>query len=969
MANPASNQLFLVSTSHMDWDWNQSFEQYYANGTGSSYNNCVTAPTPAVREILDNAFALMQNTSYDPAYQYHLAEVAWLQRYLQDNPNLYNTLSQLPNASERFTLLGGGITSPDNLLSNGEAFIRNYLLGRAFAKKSGFGAHLRNVCWIPDDFGHDPQLPVVIAAMGMEGVSFWRVPGNEPSVTYAPLDGSASIATQLEQNGVTFYWLASDGSTVLAQQMWDGYGVIWNQSAATQRVTGSNNCYTQEQVLNWFVTQGVVQYGNIYLAPCGGDFSLPSANLINAYNNYDNQYANANGIAPVMGSFSDFIAAVHEYEQQSNTKPYTRYMDASNFWTGHFASRVQLKINHQRSSNYLMAAETLSTLLRANSAQSFAVLDSLNKDINTAWENLIPSTHHDYINGTAPDSIYWTEQLPLSQTALRQSEAAAEQAIQLLGSSVAASPEQYEIPYVVANPLGCDRRDSTLVEIPLSPELAGIKSVRFQSGEQIPVQITQSGTLLFPCPNGSTAYQVVYLSHVAVSAPINPPLLDHDTVPNYFLLNNGVVQIQIISDEAWCIYSMLDIQNGGQELLPDLASRANVIQLYYESDPSNKASAQGNLYQMGNEQKPTYTNGYGFFTDATGTFRATSGEIIENGPYRWHFMGTISNTIQDPAGSGKEITTVLTVEYILEYQEPLVRVRISGNAPGNSSNNLATSVVSTWDVFGENDQVAVGMEYGTGNHWNNAEFVPYWNGPTFRPVHDYCSFIPSAAGSSEGGAPAMYNLGMRSWAYYNNQLLGILFRNPVGTQRGAHGSDTAHHVQNFAYRIPGAGSPQSCQPLQESLCFQVRQMAAPVKAMNSGLSPMPQSGYLAAITNTNPNAADNAIIRVARTQEGSGNTPTRNNPSANEALPFSCVLRLYQPTNRADQSYNLTLPFLSGQQPVIKLQTALEEDIPGATAPSFSNNTISLYNMNTLTTLWIQADGKQIPGYTGSYYN
>ena len=24
--------LFVVSTSHMDWDWNATFEQYYSNG-------------------------------------------------------------------------------------------------------------------------------------------------------------------------------------------------------------------------------------------------------------------------------------------------------------------------------------------------------------------------------------------------------------------------------------------------------------------------------------------------------------------------------------------------------------------------------------------------------------------------------------------------------------------------------------------------------------------------------------------------------------------------------------------------------------------------------------------------------------------------------------------------------------------------------------------------------------------------
>jgi alpha-mannosidase len=157
--------MFVVSTSHMDWDWNVSFGQYYFIGIPSA---SIDNPISPVRAILDKAISLMQDVS-NPGYQFNLAEIAWLKRYLLDNPTLAPQLALLEN---KFFFLGGGITSPDNLVCNGEAFIRNYLTGRNYVKSIGLVNLLTDVCWIPDDFGQDPQLPVVLNAMGMKAVSF-----------------------------------------------------------------------------------------------------------------------------------------------------------------------------------------------------------------------------------------------------------------------------------------------------------------------------------------------------------------------------------------------------------------------------------------------------------------------------------------------------------------------------------------------------------------------------------------------------------------------------------------------------------------------------------------------------------------------------------------------------------------------------------------------------------------------------
>src|SRR5262249_879362 len=113
-------------------------------------------------------------------------------------------------------IVGGGITSPDSLLPTGEAFIRDYLVGKTWVDAT-LGLPIRQA-WVPDDFGHDAQLPIVLEAMGLDGVGFGRVPGVAnalQSLGLAPPD-AGSIATELLQNGLDFVWRAADGSRSIA---------------------------------------------------------------------------------------------------------------------------------------------------------------------------------------------------------------------------------------------------------------------------------------------------------------------------------------------------------------------------------------------------------------------------------------------------------------------------------------------------------------------------------------------------------------------------------------------------------------------------------------------------------------------------------------------------------------------------------------------------------------------------------
>lgn len=941
----ANGLLFCVSTSHMDWDWVMTFDEYYTYGNGNT-NPASGNGTPAVRYILDEAISLIQQTlNDDPPYKYNLAEVGWMKRYLQDNPGLPPDLAKLLGY---FSFMGGGITSPDNLVCNGEAFIRNYLFGQNFLKRLNLGHLISNVCWIPDDFGQDEQLPVVLTAMGMKGVSFSRVPGNEPNYSHNPAQDYyptnpdiPSVNAELLEQGVNFNWRAADGSQILAAFLWDGYGIIWNQATST----------SQAQTLTSFVQQQY-QPGNLYLAPCGGDFSPPSLNLTAAVSQYNNgsNYYGATGVAAVMGSFGDFIDALKAWEAQNPNGLRSRSMDASTYWTGYFASRVQLKINQQKAVLNLQAAETLSTLLRCLSGFSDPVAAGIDTAVGAAWDNLLPSTHHDFVTGTSPDNVYYTEQLPLSELALNQSLGAVRAAINRLGEAVHATPGAGEYPFVVFNPGGFSRSQGRLIEIPGKPEYAAVVSFR-QSGQTglQPVQRSADGNILLPFMGlGSMSYACLYLSET--EAPILPPVATCPNVTGPFVMSNGLVQIRLNQDAGWAIDTLNEIGEEGCVPLLEPGQYANQIKLAYETYYKSSGDL-GNLYQMGNELAPRSNNPDGFWMDGSSAFagKPINSEmriggkpmgIVETGPYRWHFRGEAYNEAND---------VTVTVEYILEYMEPMVRMRVTGAAP-----EVASSVITSWTCVDKSGRPASGFCFGSGNHWNGPNYIPYWQGPAFRPTHDYLTVMPTAQDKYDT-LGAVYHLGMRSWAYYGNQLMGILFRNPPAGGRGASGSDLGVHEQNYAFRIPsGLNGPQSCQPLQESLAFQQRQLWAPVVVapayplFGTGLNTLSETGTLAVLNQPN------GLIRLARLQPGSGGSPA-NTGLGTEPLPFSFVLRIYQPTNSRNQTWSVDIPFLrqvsfAGQQ--VSLVTALEEELPGEEQNvTCSNGTITLPDMPSLATV------------------
>src|ERR1700752_769168 len=395
----ASGVLILGMDAHMDWDWRYTFQTLIFKGytsDGITY--------PPVKEIIKTAWQLMiaNQQSGQPAYLYSVCEMGFLRAVVELYPDLITEFTTY-KLNQQLSIEGGGITSPDNLLPHGEAFIRNYLAGWAWQQAS---LGLQSIyAYMPDDFGHDAQLPVMLEAMGFAGVSFSRLPGSWASSQFNPLDTSQqSLYTQLTAPGkADFFWQASDGSSVFAHLEQNAY---WQANSLGQY------CKDPQQAISDVSTNlGMNQPSSpspyVYV-PCGNDFAAPIPCLLEIAAAYNNQVPQPTPHA-VVGTLEQYIQLVMAWSANNPGKLVSRTMDPTPYWTGFYASRPANKILHHAAVRALLGAEVFGVIADLQTNDSLAwepVQTARRQSIAQGWESLVPSTHHDYITGTAVDSVY-----------------------------------------------------------------------------------------------------------------------------------------------------------------------------------------------------------------------------------------------------------------------------------------------------------------------------------------------------------------------------------------------------------------------------------------------------------------------------------------------------------------------------------------------------------------------------------
>jgi alpha-mannosidase len=884
--------LFLGMDAHMDWDWLNTFQDLVTTGNGGSQGS--------VQTIINDAWRLMIGSQGKTLYPYAACEMGFVRAALETVPGLISQFREY-DLGKQLGIEGGGITSPDNLLSHGEVFIRNYLLGTDWLRSTlGLSS---SFAYMPDDFGHDAQLPVMLAAMGFTGVSFSRLPGSWASSQTQPLDGGDSLWQELMASGADFSWQASDGSTVLAHMMQHGY----------QQGNGLKDyCDDPSQAVT--VVQGYLDANQasspapcVYV-PCGNDFALPIPCLVQIADAY-NAAAPTPGVTAVAATLPEYMAVVAEWAAGGGDLA-TRALDPTPYWTGFYATRPALKILHHAAARALLGAEALGAIadtLKTADALAWAPVAAARRSaITQGWEALVPSTHHDYITGTAVDSVYTEEQLPLLETAATIARGARRTATQEIATVVSASPGSGEVAIVVCNELGFTRAGAVAIT---APRGTMVGSVRTPDGSHAPVQTLGDDRWLLQAEAPSFGYATYYLSDQTVSpSPAVTVTDDGDAIT----LASAALRAVVSKTASFGITSLIPMIEGvdQDDLIPTSATGNQLV--FYQD--------LGNIYNFGNEFDDSD------LSQVTGTLATSDVAIVERGPLRARIQARVS------FDDGQGQTASYLVEYALVAGEPFLRMAITGAAPlpaDPSSGGTPYAVMVRFPLAAGGSAATIdGVVRGTPYHWHDQLPVAYWSAPTFQATHHFV--VPSAAGVQLAG---FYHRDVPAWAIDDSgAMIACILRNTPGTDpwpsapegRGANGVDFARHRRAYALRVPqGLATTSDLLPtFEESWAYTAPLRAALAGAPSAGVSQQhPVDAALPATFSLAQVTSGNAILTVAK---------------GGKADAGALVLRLYQPSNTS-QSVTIALAEQLAASALTPI-TALEQPISGAQPVAVTDN-------------------------------
>ena len=872
-ATPPYYTMFFDQSAHLDWDWIRTFAQnfwYYDTGLGVN---------DIIAKGIENA---QKGGGAGGSYYYTVCEMGFFRRFIEVNPGQIAAIKKL---GDNFQVISGGVTSPDNLVCSAEGFIRNYLVGQTWLWKT-LEMEPKPQCWLPDDFGQGPELPALLAALGFVGMAFSRLPGmqNYPNTT---------LQDQLVANGLDFIWQASDGSSVIAHWLIGGYNF-------------GNQIQTKPKAINDFISAYYSSPASLppppppapsytgaatpfMYIPIDDDFSMPIDGLkdaIDGWNNNNSKYGvgvTASNVTVVQGTFDHFIAAVKPKPGLKNFA-----YNGTPYWTGYYASRPELKTLHYATVRALTAAEVIGLLTQPGNGSLNSMLPTgFWQRIDQAWDDFAPSTHHDYVCGTAPDPVYANDQLPLLRGVAATAESLRGIALDALAGMACGQDPKNGV--IVANPLGFKRSGVAAIEA-IAPFPHENDVVTWADGSSTPAQTSAEGGMLVYASVPSFGYITGKADGGSAPPPDTASLTPSASGAASYTIGNEYLSAIISATAGWGIENLLDVKNGNA---PVLSGTGNSLVFYSDG---------GDIYQFGNERQfydMPVIGGVNVTTDGAWL----GAMVMETGPLRsWLRTAVLADV------NGTQVR--FTRDYMLCAGEPFLRMTTTGAAPASTSVMAAFPLASS----------VTAITHGTGYHWTEVQPLGgLWSAPVFRPTQDFV--LPQNGNTT---LAAVYHGGMPAWAIdADGTLIGCLLRNTPGDYwHGASGSDPAPHTQHYALRVPtGLGPPATGQPLQEALGFHTPLLAArmPDGDQYGGMLTAGEAS-LAALPAGSP-----AVLTVAK---------------PGSYVPTSLVLRLYQPTNTA-QTLAVTLPATPS---AAELVTATENTWSGggSAAPASSGITVTM---------------------------
>ncbi len=449
----------VVSHTHWDREWYLPFQEYRLR----------------LIRALDKAIDVLLNDSRFKSFMLD-GQTCILEDYLELKPEKEPIIKKL--VSESRLLIGPLYTQPDEALASSEALIRNFLIGIRTAQS--FGGVMK-IGYLPDTFGHTPQLPQILKGFNIDIFFFTRGLGDEE-----------------DELGTEFLWEAPDGSRVLTVYFAKGYcnanmlgvenpymGNVWRAPDGWYTIFFEMYFSEKEPDLEKAKekTLELAEYllprtpSGVLLLMNGCDHQPPQAKITEIL-----KFLNSSSLKIEFehGALEDYVKLAKPHVGKLKIhKGELRGAKTHPILAGVLSTRAYLKqLNYRAQLLLEKYAEPLSALAMLEG------MDYPTKPLLLAWKLVLQNQAHDSIYGSGSDPVHVDNESRFLQAISIASNIAYESARYIA--------EQHSggegLSVLVYNPSSWSRTDVVLVALPAEEAAEGLIAVD-DKGSKSPLQI------------------------------------------------------------------------------------------------------------------------------------------------------------------------------------------------------------------------------------------------------------------------------------------------------------------------------------------------------------------------------------------------------------------------------------------------------------------------------------------------
>jgi alpha-mannosidase len=468
-----------------------------------------------------------------PEYRY-IHTSPQLYKYLkEDYPEIYERVKEKIRSGE-WEITGGMWIEPDTNVPNGESLIRQILFGKRFMKEE-FGVET-NVVWLPDVFGYTWALPQIMKKSGIKYFMTTKISWSQ--YNRFPYD--------------TFKWRGIDGTEILTHFITtpeEGSPFYtYNGMVEPKSVKGIWDTYKQKDVNE-----------ELLLAFGWGDGGGgPTKEMLESAR----AMKNLPGLPKVeMGKAEAYFERLGNWLEDKKLPVWDGELYLE-YHRGTYTSQAALKRANRKTEIMYHHAEWLGAMVDVLGGQ-----DNYPKEIlNEGWETLLLNQFHDILPGSSIRQVNedaredYAKVQKMGENVLNEARISLINGIKTSKNSV-----------VVFNSLSFNRND--LIELPLSNQINGDKTVIDENGNKSPLQVIEDGdgkkVLMHVANIPSLGYKTFKLSQTEKAAE-QEMVIKPDCLENKFYV--------LKLNERGQIVSLFDKRNE-REVLAEKA-RGNVFQAF-----------------------------------------------------------------------------------------------------------------------------------------------------------------------------------------------------------------------------------------------------------------------------------------------------------------------------------------------------------------------------------------------------